>query len=179
MKEERNLYVPFSTSYLSSKVHSSNSTSSADRIDQPRNKQKEREEITDPDLPNLRIVKIQNVLVVDYRTYGLSYQSPQYNESMSHCNKKIVKKLRLQLKAHTFDYSDPISISGFLTMFKLAWNANRVYEGAAMWAMPRFVADHVASSLNSRKMKNDETKGFATTVNYDGVELQALSLRPY
>lgn len=68
------------------------------------------------------------------------------------------------MKEHTFDPSDPISILGFLTTFKLACDANRIHEGAAMWAMLSFVADLAAASPNSRMVKSDGTTIAVATV---------------
>lgn len=83
------------------------------------------------------------------------------------------------MKTHTFALADPISILGFSTALNLACNANSIHEGAALKATPSFVADRVASTLNSSKMQNHEVKGLDTTVNSNGPALQAPRLRSY
>lgn len=44
-----------------------------------------------------------------------------------------------------------------------------------MWAMQQFVADRVASSVNSRMPQRDGIKGITTTVNSNEATMQAPS----
>lgn len=83
------------------------------------------------------------------------------------------------MKTHNLDPADPIAILGSLTTYRLACNANRIHEREAMWAMPHFVADQVASSLNDRMVQADEIKGMGTTVNSNGTALHVHRLRLY
>lgn len=92
---------------------------------------------------------------------------------------KTVKIVHLQMKTHSFDQADSISVLGFLTPFKLPRDANCILKDAAMWAMPHFVADRAASFLNSRMIQCNGTKGIEPTVNSRRGTLQSLRLQSY
>lgn len=77
-------------------------------------------------------VKLRYVRAIDYRTFRFIDRSPQYIDSVSHYIPHIVKKLWSQIKTHTLDPADRISILGFSTLFKMACDANRIHEGVAM-----------------------------------------------
>lgn len=54
------------------------------------------------------------------------------------------------MKAHFFDPINPISIIGFVATFNLACDTNAIYESAAIWLLPFFVKNILATTLNSR-----------------------------
>lgn len=53
------------------------------------------------------------------------------------------------MKAHFFDPNDPIFIVGLLATFKLAWYSSHVHESSAMWFLPVFVRNTLATTLYS------------------------------
>lgn len=132
-KVKTDKYVPLIfISSRSSKIRTSDSKSSADRKDRRKTKHQELEVTTEPNLPVHQTVKLGYVRAIDYRTYFLNNGSPRYDDSVSHYIPKILKKIRSQMKTHTFDPASPISVLGFLTIYKLACDANHIHEVAAM-----------------------------------------------
>lgn len=99
-------------------------------------------------------MKLRYARAVGYHTYRLKIRSSRYDDSVSHYIPNVFKKLRSQMKVHTFNPSDLILILGFLTTFKLACDTNLIHKLAAMWAMLRFVSNCVAASLKSCMGKN-------------------------
>lgn len=53
------------------------------------------------------------------------------------------------MEAHFFDPSDPFPIIRFQVAFKIVCNINNVYEEAAMWVLPLFDKNTLATPLNS------------------------------
>lgn len=90
-----NKYAPsFSTSSRSSKVRHTDSDSSEGRKARSEPKRKAQEDAVKQVLSIQQTVKLRYVRAVDYRTYRLDDRSPCYDDSVSHCIPKIVKKLR-------------------------------------------------------------------------------------
>lgn len=83
------------------------------------------------------------------------------------------------MKIKSFNSINSILALGFQATFKLACEANHFRECTAMRAMPYFLADRVASYLNSRRVQRDGPKGMKTTVHSIKTTLQAFSHRFY
>lgn len=63
---------------------------------------------------------------------------------------EMVEKVESPMKTHFFDPSGFFSIIGFLETFNLALYTNRLQEGDAMWVIPFFNKQVLASILKSR-----------------------------
>lgn len=50
----------------------------------------------------------------------------------------MVKNVKMQMKEHFFNSSDPISINKFLATFKLSCNTSNMQIKAAAWVLPFF-----------------------------------------
>lgn len=74
---------------------------------------------------------------------------------------------------------NPILRLGILAALKLAYDAWRVYEDTATWAIPDFIAERVASFLNGCKARNDATESIAIAANARGAKLQSHRLQYY
>lgn len=83
-------------------------------------------------LPILKIVKRNYGRAGDYRIYCLANRSTYDNETVSGYISKMGKKVKLQMKTHFFDPSEPISIIGFFAICKPACDTNVIREGVAM-----------------------------------------------
>lgn len=72
---------------------------------------------------------------------------------------KYDKRLESLVKAYKFDEKDASSIFCFLSQFKRACNANRVFEGKAFCTMLAFMKDKPASNLTVQMVsyKNNGT----------------------
>lgn len=73
-----------------------------------------------PELSVLQTVKKNYNVVADYQTYRLGNGSPQCDEIVSSYTAELITKAMFQMKAHLFGPQDPIFITGFLGIFKLA-----------------------------------------------------------
>lgn len=62
---------------------------------------------------------------------------------------KIVKKIKLQMKAPFFNPSNPIFIICFHVPFKPAYNTIRTHGEAAMWILPFYINNALTMALNS------------------------------
>lgn len=74
----------------------------------------------------------------------------------------MVKKVKLQVKAHLFDPKDPISITEILATFKLSFDT-RIHEGGAMWVLPHYV-NETSANHNSRMCATDNSSPIAASV---------------
>lgn len=83
------------------------------------------------------------------------------------------------MKAHSFDPADLTFVLSFLATFILAREDNCIHEGATMLAMPHFIVDLIASSLNCRMVQSDSTARIPTSINSNEVTLQALRFWSY
>lgn len=133
---------------------------------------KELEDLTHLHLPVYRTVQLRCVLVVHDCKYRLNVCSRRLNASPLTIYQKILKSYRSQVRTHRFDRADPISILGFFTNLKLTSDASGIHERAAMQTMLRFVANHVASSLNGCIVQSDGIEGIATKVKSNGAKLE-------
>lgn len=61
----------------------------------------------------------------------------------------MVKNVRLQMKVHSFDPSDPTSTIDFLATFKHGCDTNRIHEKAAIRVLLFFTQNALALILNS------------------------------
>lgn len=104
---------------------------------------------TETKLPLLQTVKEDYALASDHLTHRRANRSPFYYDSVSGYIAMLVKKVKLQMKAHIFDPKDPISIVGFLATFKLVYDTNNIHEKAAMLVLPNYVNNTLDSALNS------------------------------
>lgn len=82
------------------------------------------------------------------------------------------------MKNYIFDLANPISILDFLIRLKLACNAKRINEGAALSTIPSFVAERVSFSPNIRIVQSDGTKRNATMLSFNGATFQESCLTP-
>lgn len=64
----------------------------------------------------------------------------------------MVTKVKSQVEAHLFGPIDLISIIGFLVIFKLACDTNRILERAAMWVLLFFARNALALTLSIRML---------------------------
>lgn len=119
----------------------------------------------EPHVPANRTVKLRYAHADDHSTYCLNDRSPRYGGSVSHYVPKIVKTLLFQKKTHGLEPNDLIPTPGVLATSKLACDANCMHEDTKVLAMPHFVADRVASLLESCMVQIDRTKGTTTTVS--------------
>lgn len=83
-------------------------------------------------LPALQTVKKNYAQALEYRTYLLANKSSKFDKTVLNYIDELVKKDKLQMKAHFFHKIDPISIIGFLLTSKLASDMNRIHEAALM-----------------------------------------------
>lgn len=86
--------------------------------------------VTEPVLLILKKVKRHYFQAVDYRTWQLAISSTRYDNTVSSYITKMMKKVKLQLKAHLASPSDSILIIGFIAPFILTCDTNRIHEGA-------------------------------------------------
>lgn len=63
----------------------------------------------------------------------------------------MVKKVNAQMKAYWFVLSKPIFIVKFFATFKLVCDANCIEEEAAMWVLPFFFRNALATTFISRR----------------------------
>lgn len=68
------------------------------------------------------------------------------------------------MRAHFFDQKYAISIIEFLATFKLANNASRFQEGAAMCVLTHYVNETPSNKLNGRMRATDEFSPIAALV---------------
>lgn len=61
----------------------------------------------------------------------------------------MVRKVKLQIKAHFFNPCDQISIISFPTTFRLPCDTNRMLEHVAVCLVPILVQNTFATTLNS------------------------------
>lgn len=85
--------------------------------------------------------------IVDYRKYQLANTSSKYDHTVVKTISKMTKRLKAQMKPHTFDLFDPISIIGFVCKFKLACDNNKNHEGIAIWLFYLFMEKSVYFAL--------------------------------
>lgn len=69
---------------------------------------------------------------LDSPTYFHAYKSSQYNDEVAQNVFKLVNRLQVQRKSHTFDSHHPIYVTSFLSAYKLTCNTNGEYDGAAL-----------------------------------------------
>lgn len=55
------------------------------------------------------------------------------------------------MKAYFFNAKNPIFTIELLATFKLAYDSNKIHEGAVMWVLLHFVMNALANALNSHK----------------------------
>lgn len=138
---------------------------SKDLKDRARINQEKHGEITNPNIPIQETVKLWIIRAFDY----LSYQSKdwlRHYDKLKSCNSlRILNNLRWRVRTHSFDAVDASFLLTILKATKLTYNAYRIHESAAIWAMSNFVTERVPSSLNSIVLQSDGTKGIATVVN--------------
>lgn len=70
-------------------------------------------------------------MAVDYRSFRLENTSTNYDRTVSKNISEMSKHATVQMKSHTFDPFDAISIIGFMCNFKLGCETNGIHEGAA------------------------------------------------
>lgn len=90
----------------------------------------------------------------------------------------MVKKFKWQMKEYFFDPKYPICINGFLATFQLAFDTNRIQEGAAMWLLPDYVNETVANELNNLICATDKHSFIAASVRNVDIQSRKL-LRSY
>lgn len=135
----------------------------------------------------------RNSWAVDYGTYRLASRSLHFDESARSYYSNMVMKIISQMKLHSFDTSDPISIFGFLATFKPNCDNNLIHEGAAMWVLHFFCQKRSSANLkqsnfsgkanytNSRidKQRRGNNTGKATLLQPRCSELPADEIREW
>lgn len=106
----------------------------------------------EPILPNLQAGNRHKTYADDYCTYRLVNRSTQSDETVSSYVSKIVKEVKLQMKAHVSSQSNSTFFIRLLATYKLACNTNNIYEGADMWVRPSFAKNVLATTLNNRML---------------------------
>lgn len=91
----------------------------------------------------------------------------------------MMHKVNSQMKAYSLDPSDPISIIGFLSTFLLACDTNSLHESAAMWILPFFVKNALATIVNSRMSAADSINLVVASVNSTEQLIQKNLLRSH
>lgn len=81
-----------------------------------------------PKLPVLWTFKTFYAHEVEYTTYRLENCSLRYEKLVSSYIAKLVKKVKLKMKARFFDPRIPKSIIGFLVTFKISSDTNSIHE---------------------------------------------------
>lgn len=94
--------------------------------------------------------------LVDCRTARLADILTKYYCLVSKNIAKIEKQTTAQIKPHTFNSFDPMSIIGFLKNFKLACDTDGVHEGASMWLL-HFVVNKTASAVVNTRLSAEHT----------------------
>lgn len=90
--------------------------------------------VTGQEMLVLQIIK--KLLPSDSQPYlQFAINSIRYDETFSSYISNIVNKIKVQMEGCLFDPSDSLYIISFPGTLKLAWNTNRIHEGAAMWVL--------------------------------------------
>lgn len=97
-----------------------------------------------------RPVKYRFNTAVDYGTHPPAHTPLKYKRMVSKNVAKKAKHMTVQMKPYTFGPYDPISILGFLNIFKLVCDTTGVNEGAAMRMIHFFLNKSVSAVLNAR-----------------------------
>lgn len=112
-------------------------------------------------LPVIQIIHNCFKDAVEYRTYRLDNQYTLYDHTVSKNIAKMSKRFSTQMKPHTFDPFDTISIIGFLFNFQLACDTDGIHEGAAIKLFHFFMKKSASSALHtkltSKNSRNDKT----------------------
>lgn len=69
---------------------------------------------------------------VDYRTYQLKDKLSEYDHTFFTNINKMSSRIASQMKPHSFEHFDPISIIGFLCHFNLACENIEIKDGAKL-----------------------------------------------
>lgn len=93
----------------------------------------------EPELHVLRTIRRFYSRAADCLSFRLANDSARYDETASSYIFRMVKKIKLQVKAHFFDPRNLVSIIGFPARNKLACSTSRIQERAEMWALLFFL----------------------------------------
>ena len=112
----------------------------------------EEDQYFEDDIGNLAPLLPTNELfkeACDFRTYRLENKNARYVQKDRSNLRRMRKDLTVQMRAHTFDGSQPIGILNFLKEFQDACNVNGIHEGAARWLFREFVTGPARSLLDT------------------------------
>lgn len=112
----------------------------------------------------LQTVKEKYAQAIDYRTYRITNKSPKYDDTVFRYIAKWVKKFKSQMRTHYFDPGEPILIINSIATFKLAYDTNRIREGATIWVLLLYVYETLANALNNRKSAKDKIASIIISV---------------
>lgn len=89
-------------------------------------------------LPVLQIMMKSYTRAPDYQNYQLANCSLRYDDKGSSYITNLVKKEKLQMKAHLFALKAILTI-GFFATFKRTPDTNKIHEKALMCVLPHHV----------------------------------------
>lgn len=93
---------------------------------------------------------ILHAQVVDWHTYRSLNRFLNYENTVSSYTAKSLMKVGSQIKAHSFNATDPLYIIGLLATAEPASELNKTHEGAPLWPLAYCVKNSLASVHNSR-----------------------------
>lgn len=85
-----------------------------------------------------------------YKIYLFHDNSSRYTKIVAKNVSKGGKRISSEMRGHTFDRNDPISVLGFLSRFQTACNQNGVSERAAICCSHLFITRAALMGLQSR-----------------------------
>lgn len=101
-----------------------------------------------------------------------------YNKIVSTYIAKLLKNIESQTKASVFHTKDPMSGTGFLPAFRLAYDSSRILESATVLVLPHYVNEPLAGAYISRICAKD--KSFPKTASvYNNDTRSRIHLRSY
>lgn len=129
-------------------------------------------------------MKTRSRQAVAYRTYRLENESTKYNHTVSKNFSKILKHVNSPMKSHTCDPFDPISMIGFLCIFKLVCDTYGIHEDATIWLISFVMSKSAAAALNTRPASKHKAQtripsAGKTTMNTIYPQVVNNLLRPY
>lgn len=116
-----------------------------------------------PELSAFQTVMKYYTRTVDYKTYELANRFSKYDDTVTSYNDQLVKKTKSQMKVHFFNPKDPISIIGYLALFKFFCCTNHIHEGVAMWVLSDYDEETLANLLSRATLKEDRLSSFDTS----------------
>lgn len=118
----------------------------------------------EPKTPVSQTVMKNYATALEYSHYLLANSLTKHYGTVSRYIDKMVNKVKSQMIVNFFDSEHPISIIGFLAIFKHRWNTFRIPKEVTMRGLPHYINETLENALKSRIGVLDRSSLIATTV---------------